>query len=205
MPKIELIKSKLLIVEGKSDKKFFESLLKNLSIDTIQVLDIGGKSNLRDNLNVLIISSNFNNVAVLAIIRDADDDPDGAFKSVCSAIENAKLIAPNNQMELTADKPKIGIMILPEPDKKGELEDVCINSLLNKPEMECIENYMNCVSQKTKRILPNLSKSKIYTYIAGSNEPELRLGEASEKGLFNWDDPAFDLVKSFLKLVADSQ
>lgn len=199
-----IIKQKLLVVEGESDKRFFEALLKNLSIDKIQILPIGGKTKLRENLKALAASNNFNTINVLAVIRDADDDHAGAFKSVCDAISGIGLTPPADQLVLTNSKPFIGIMILPKPDENGELEDVCINSLLNKPEMECIENYMNCVSQKTKRILPNLSKSKIYTYIAGSNEPELRLGEASEKGLFNWDDPAFDLVKSFLKLIADS-
>ncbi|MBI5207910.1 MAG: hypothetical protein HY934_08975 [Candidatus Firestonebacteria bacterium] len=133
-----IIKQKLLIVEGESDKRFFESLLKYF------------------------------------------------------------------QLILTNSKPKIGIMILPEKNKEGELEDVCINSLKNSSEMECIESYIDCISKKTKREPSKKSKSKIYTYIASSDNPELRLGEAAEKGLFNWDNVAFELVKKFLKLIADS-
>jgi hypothetical protein len=201
---VEIIKSKILIVEGEDEKRFLNSLLSCLSITNIQILPIGGKTLIRQNLKALLLTTNFNYINTLGIIRDADNDPAGAFQSVCDAIRKINLVAPNDQLVLTNSSPKTAVMILPAPGEKGMLEDICLNAISSSPEMACITQYLGCIHEKTDRLPNNLSKAKLYSYIASSNNPELRLGEAAEKGVFNWDNPSFQQVISFLKLLSDA-
>lgn len=198
---MEIIKPKLLIVEGDDEKGLFEALLNHLSLSDIQVLSIGGKTKLRPNLKLLRITPNFDTVIALGITRDADDSPSNAFQSVCDAIRNANLAVPTKQLSLTTGTPKTAIMILPEPEIKGMLEDVCLKSFEDNPEMECVTNYLNCIKEKTGNLTDQLSKAKIHTILAAKQEPGLRLGEAAQKGYWHWDNPTFDQIKDFLRLL----
>ena len=94
---IKIIKAKLLIVEGKDEKNIFEHWFERLGILDIQVLDIGGKDQLRNNLELLKSLSNFNTITHLAIIRDADQNEIGAFNSVCHALKSISLTPPSEQ------------------------------------------------------------------------------------------------------------
>ncbi len=200
----KIVESKVLIVEGEDEKRFFKSLLSHLSITNIQIFPIGGKTKTRENLKALSLAPNFEYISTLGIIRDADDNASGAFQSVCDALRNINLSVPTDQLVLTDGIPKTVVMILPAPGLNGMLEDICLNAISSSPEMECITQYFDCIHDKTNRLPNNLSKAKLYSYIASSNDPELRLGEAAEKGIFNWDNPSFKQVKSFLKLLSEA-
>lgn len=77
---IEIQKPTLLIVEGRDEELFFEALVRNLGSDGVQVMPIGGKTKLRENLAALVRSPRFAEVASLGIVRDADDRPESAFQ-----------------------------------------------------------------------------------------------------------------------------
>jgi len=125
----DITKHKLLIVEGTDEQNFFKAFLRHLSLDDIQVMNMRGKSKIRAKLRALTLAPNFSDVTSLGIIRDADDDPSGAFQSVCDALRGAELVAPRRQLSFTRGNPKTGIMVLPQPGSKGMLEDVCLNSI----------------------------------------------------------------------------
>jgi len=100
--------------------------------------------------------------------------------------------------------PMTAVMILPRPDQNGMLEDICLNSLSDKPEMECVSHYLDCIYEKTTRQPSNLPKTKLYSFISASNHPELRLGEAAERGLFDFNHPSFTQLKTFLTLISNA-
>ncbi len=202
MLKLEkIVKTKLLIVEGQDEKGFFTALIEHLSLDDIQVMPIGGKTQLRDSLEALSLAPNFNKVITLGITRDADDNPSGAFQSVSDAISNANLRPPSKQLFIANGKPRTVIMILPKPDIAGMLEDVCLDSVASTPEMDCITEHLDCIKEKTGNLPDNLSKAKICTLLATKPKPGLRLGEAAQKGYWQWDNAAFEQIKQFLKLL----
>lgn len=194
-------KTKLLIVEGKEDEYFFTALMSHLLLDDIQVMPIGGKTLLRDSVEALSLAPNFNKVITLGITRDADDNPSGAFQSVCDAISNANLRPPSKQLSVANGKPRTVIMILPKPGITGTLEDVCLDSVANTPEMECLTEHLDCIKEKTGNLPDDLSKAKIHALLATKSEPGLRLGEAAQKGYWQWDNTAFEQIKQFLKLL----
>jgi|GEM_PF-1950074 len=98
---LRIKEERLLIVEGRDEEEFFSALLEKLKINEIQVLGIGGKSLLKDRLKALKIDSQWKKVSSLGIMRDADQNPEGAFQSVCSALKNAGLPVPKKVMEPT--------------------------------------------------------------------------------------------------------
>lgn len=195
-----IAKPKILAVEGKDEKNFFDALLMNLQLTDIQVMDIGGKSNFPAKLKAIAFSPNFGGVISLGIIRDADDNPMGAFKSICNAIMKVKLSVPTTQMSFTSGSPKTGIMILPKPGVKGMLEDICLESIKDTPEMECIQIYFDCIKKKTKALPRNFSKALTYTFLA-AKAPGLRLGEAAQRGIWQWNNKAFKEIKKFVGLL----
>ena len=196
----DITKHKLLIVEGTDEQNFFMAFLRYLSLDDIQVLNMRGKSKIRAKLRALTLTPNFSDVTSLGIIRDADNDPSGAFQSVCDALKVAGLVAPRRQLSLTRRNPKTCIMVLPQPGSKGMLEDVCLSSINDTHEMDCITKYLDCIKKYTGTLPTNISKSKIYSFLA-TKEPGLRLGEAAQRSVWKWDNPAFNQMNNFLNLL----
>ncbi len=45
----------------------------------------------------------------------------------------------------------------------------------------------------------NISKARVHAWLSSQNEPDKRLAEAAEVGYWPWENPAFDLLKLFLK------
>ena len=196
----DITKNKLLIIEGTDEQNFFTGLLKHLSLEDIQVVNIRGKDKIRSKLKALTLAPNFSDVNSLGIIRDADNNPSGAFRSVCDAMRGAGLVAPRRQLSFAGSNPRTGIMVLPQPGSKGMLEDVCLNSIKDTQEMECILKYLDCIKHETGTLPTNISKSKINSFLA-IKEPGLRLGEAALRGIWLWDNPAFEQIKEFLSLL----
>src|SRR3989304_3874168 len=93
-PTIAISKPYLLVVEGQDEKRFFEAIISHLGLQNIQVMPIGGKTKLRENLRALVSAPGFAGVVSLGVVRDADNDPDAAFRSVTDALGAAELAVP---------------------------------------------------------------------------------------------------------------
>ena len=79
----EFTNSKLLIVEGQDEINFFDALLeKYLGITDYHIHCVDGKDNFEKQLPLIPNMSGFENVKWLVVIRDADENPNGAFISI---------------------------------------------------------------------------------------------------------------------------
>lgn len=75
--------ARLVVVEGKDEEFFFSALLEHLGLSGVQIVPIGGKSKLRENLKALVRLPGFRQkVTHVGIVRDADDDARAAFQSL---------------------------------------------------------------------------------------------------------------------------
>ena len=188
--------TKLLIVEGKDDKNFFSALNRHLDLTEIQIMDIGGKTLLADNLQGLVRAPGFNRVVSVGVIRDADKNADGAFKSVCFALEGAHLGVPARPLLPAGGRPIVMAMIITEM-----LEDLCLRSVADDPAVACIEDYFQCIDKNLDRGPNNLSKAKVQAFLASRKRPVASVGLAAKKGYWPWGSPAFDEVKQFLTML----
>ena len=196
----QITKSKILIVEGTDEEKFFEAYFKFLSISDIQALPIGGKTLLPDYLDVLITNSNFiSKVQVLAIIRDADDNANSAFQSVCSALRNSGLSVPSAPLQAVGNNLIVNVMIMPPGSSSGMLEDLCLRAVSSDPALPCLDSYFSCLLTLPNYSMPkNMSKAKVHAFLSSRIEPDKRLGEAALASYWPFDNVVFDPLKSFI-------
>lgn len=205
-------KSSLLFVEGPDDVRFFNAFLAYLRKDSVQVSAVGGKDEFRKALGSIKNARNVDQLKRLAVIRDSDENPQGALQSLQDAVKAAGLPEPVD-IGTQADIHSISVYIelVPGIGQAGSLETLLWELLLDS-EKECIGNYLGCMSQLCE--VRNMDKSRLYSYLAAGPIPEccsdgngaarrvkagLRLGESAEKGVWDWEDSVLCRVKELLE------
>ena len=207
------IATKLLLVEGNDDLRFFKALSQAIGIDDVIVGSYNGKPNLRNDLSDRVRSPGFHAVSSLGIVRDADDSSQAAFDSVIGSLRRVNLPTPDAPaMPIEQDGLRVSILILPPDAEQGELENVCLSSIAGTPDLQCVESYFDCLSKVEPSISANhIAKARLHSYLAiGSvyttddgnitrRRPALRLGEAAEAGVWDWSSTAFQQIEDFLR------
>lgn len=195
-PRNEIVKPKLLLVEGADALHFFISALEAFGVDDVQVIDFGGIRELTANLKILPVLPGYERVTTIVIARDAETDPIAAVKSVKRSLKQAALPVPGNSFEFTNNTPRVAFMIFPgfgadSVDQNslliGTLEDLCLKIIKDCSTFECVDQYVQCLQSEGHEIR-RLHKTKLHTYLAGKNDfVGLKIGEASKAGAWDWD------------------
>lgn len=195
---IRIEQPNVLIVEGEEDKRFFEALVNDMGLTNLQIMPIGGKTKLRENLKALVASPGFSGVISLCVVRDANSDPHAVFQSVCDALKNAGLPLPEKPLEVVDKRPSVAIIILPEAGSPGTLEDLCLKAVADDPAIPCVEEYFECLKEHKVPLPNNMSKAKVQVFLASKPRADLRLGEAAKAGYWPLDHEAFQTVREFI-------
>ncbi len=192
----------LLVVEGREEELFFTVLIERLGLRCLQVLEIGGKTRLRERLKGLFPQNRDDEQVVsLGVVRDADDSPEGALDSVKSALRAADLAVPDAALISAGCNPRVSIMVLPGPGQRGKLEDLCLKSVENTCPMICVEEHFQRLQNECELIPKDISKAKVEVYLGSQEIPDLRLGHAAAKGYWPFDHDAFGQLRAFLTQV----
>lgn len=199
---ITIKRENILVVEGTDDEGIFLCLAKHLSIlSSLQVISIGGKIDY-PGLRAVVSVPNFRStVKALGIVRDADDDPNAAFQSIKDTLNRLRLPSPTIYGDFPKDgRLRTGILILPDKDKKGTIEDILINvsEKQDAKRKDCINGFVECLVSKEIKLL-KINRTKIYTYLSTFDEPGKRIREAARAGYWNWEDNGFSIMRDFLK------
>lgn len=163
-----ITRPKLLLVEGKDEYKFFSKMLADLHLVDIEIRDIMGKTKFRSNIKTLPSVTGFNQVVSVGIVVDADKQPQGAFDSICDALEIADLPKPEATLHPVGDDLQVTIMILPGDGRQGMLEDLCLESVAEDPAIPCLEEHFRCLEEELEAdAFPgNLAKDRVRTFLA---------------------------------------
>jgi len=192
-------KPNLLIVEGVDEQGVFAALLRHLGISDVQVVPTGGKTSLADGLHGLKVSPGFDSVMAIGVVRDADADPEAAFRSVCGALSREGLPVPAAPLVPHGGPPKVTVLILPSGTRPGALEDLCLDAVAGDPAFACVDRYFECLRDAGLDRPRNLSRARMQVFLASRQEAGKRLGEAA--GYLPWDVQAFDEVRRFVQSV----
>ncbi len=196
---------KLVIVEGRDEVRVFNSLLSNhLHISNIQVQDYEGYYQLPEFLRSLVRMTNFGVVRSLAVVADADTNRTGRDQSIRDHLANVGLPVPASPLTVASrDGLNVAYLIVPHNTPGMMLEDVCLESVSTDPAMTCIDDYYSCVTNSGLPGPRNLamSKARVHAFLASREEPDLRLGEAAQKGIWQFSHGAFDPMKDLLQLI----
>jgi len=203
---ITISRSKLLLVEGTHEVKFFNRLLETMQIDDVQVERLGGKHLFKPNIKNLPGYPGFSGVTSIGIVRDANANFEDAFRSVLGALRDANLPVPDEVMVPTATSPQVAVFITPDNGSDGALENLLMTSVQGDPVRECVDSYFDCLRGVQGHTHPHLSKAWVQVYLAKEPEGDMHMGIASEKNVWVWDSPAFDGVKTFIRalFISDS-
>ena len=199
---LKIEKPNLLVVEGDEDDCFFDALIRYIRASNIQIVPLGGKTQLRDRLKSLVSTPNFSSVVSLGIVRDADNNPGAAFQSVCDALQYVNLPVPKRPLDPAGNQPKVAVLILPSSNSPGALEDLCLQALAQDPAMSCVEQYFECLQHRGFSLPRTLAKAKIHVLLASKEETHKWLGVAAKAGYLPLDDATFDHVKCFLNIIS---
>nr|WP_041233000.1 DUF3226 domain-containing protein [Cylindrospermum stagnale] len=152
-------------------------------------------------MKTLHLRPSYNEVVSLGITRDADDSAINAFDSVCGFLNTGKLPIPNRPKQIIGESPQVSVLILPDYQNNGMLEDVCLKAVTTDRAIQCVDDYFKCVYSTVGREPKNkdIAKARLRVWLASQIAPDKRLGEAAQAGYFNWDSPAFDGLKLFLQ------
>jgi hypothetical protein len=204
---VTIVKSKLLVVEGRDEEMFFAAALRDhLGLTDLQIMPIGGKTQLTQNLMIVVNDVDFSTVQSLAVLRDADLTAPGAtrasaaqaFQSVCGSLRHVGLPCPAAHGQFAAGTPRVGIFIIPNGVDDGMLETLCLLSVSTLPEFPCVDAYFRCL-QGHGAVPNNLHKARAHAWLASRPEPDRRVGEAAQAGYWPWDSDAFQGLWSFIR------
>lgn len=191
----QIEKAKLIVVEGKDDKVFFEAMLEHLmSKNEIQVAMINGKSSYEKKLQGLVNSPDFQRIKSLGLVRDADDNAVCAFESMRNAVERIEF--PNPE-----DKPHISFFVLPDAVSRGKLETMLLRAADIDPAMKCVNEYFGCLKKCGASLPSDEEKAKIQVFIASRPKVPEHLGLAAHQGCWQWNNAVFEPLKDFISLL----
>jgi len=191
----------VVLVEGKEDERFFGAFAKRFNLDKIQVIAVGGRTRFAERLRTIKSSPGFATVRYLIVVRDADKDAKAAFQSVQTALINAGLPAPDRPLVSTGNThPVVTVVIMPGGERPGKLEDLCLDSVNQDPAFCCVDQYFECLKTRipVEEFPQDFSKARVQAFLASRREPDLRLGEAAEKGYWPLDSEPFSEIKELL-------
>jgi hypothetical protein len=192
----------LLLGEGEEEVRVFKAIFKHLGRTDIKIEHYGGKEKLHGVLKALPLRPDFRQFTSIIITRDADNNPSGAFDSVCSGLRKANLPIPTKHGEVCMSNPKIGVFVLPDGTRQGMLEDLFWDVVVDRPEISCIDSLFSCLKSSNIQEPSNMSKAKMNVWLAIQHTSDKRLGEAALSGYFPLNHPSLQAFIQFIQSLA---
>ena len=187
---------KQLLVEGSDARHFFEALVRHMRLSgSIQIQDFGGVNELRGFLSAFVRMPGFGEtVRSVGIVRDAEGNAGGAFRSVQSSLRDNNLSVPDSPVRRTDGTPAVSVLILPGGDRVGMLETLLCETFAGSPKDRCITAFLECVGAPAAR--PD--KARAHAWLATQAEPHLSVGYAAQRSYWDLDHEALGGVQGFL-------
>jgi hypothetical protein len=191
---------KFVFSEGKDDLAVIRGVAKSINLENLRIEETEGRNNLGRVLKAFRARPEFtrNEISAIGVIRDADDDGNAAFQSVRDALISNGFKAPDQNGGFAPGNIKAGVLIIGPNNGKGMVEDLCLNSVSDRPEFGCVDDYFRCIAQKSSKQTFS-SKARVRVWMASQVDYDLRVGKAAEEGYWPWGSPAFDSMKEFLR------
>lgn len=203
-PRRRIEKPRLLLVEGRDEVNVFEALMRHCLGDgaEIQVIDAGGKDQFPKHMKAIPTAARTRrglHLRSIGVVRDANGDARGSFRSVCDSLRNAGYEPPPVHGEFSGATPSIGVFIAPDGARPGAIETLCRRSVEGKAAAACADEYMKCLEDRGAMRSSNIDKSFAHAYLAALPNPVARVGEGALSGAWNFDSPAFEALSRFLR------
>ncbi|VAW46250.1 hypothetical protein MNBD_GAMMA04-291 [hydrothermal vent metagenome] len=213
---------KILLVEGETDRSFFEEMCKKLSLNTlVQVAlprDLGGgynsKEGVLNHLNVLLPQLEDGQLLNIAVVIDADYIEHGSggkktlekvtdiLKSFDFALSGSASSSEGLLFNHSDGLADFGLWVMPNNDGEGMLED-WIKTCIKNDEKALFQQATTTVKQlSSPKFKPHLkSKAEIATWLAWQKKPGCGLYSVMKEGLLDENSVPYKKLAHWLKSV----
>jgi hypothetical protein len=158
----EITKPKLVLVEGDDEAHFLPTLVKKLGIESVvAVASYDGLPKLQRALENLGKTPGYMKLEAMGVMRDADENSDDAFKSVCDRLEQKGFARPTAPARPCGERPRVSVLIVPPGKPRGNLEDLCLESMADDPAMPCVNEFFQCLAERLDN-LPDKDSAKAH-------------------------------------------
>ena len=178
----------LILVEGPDDFQFLRFLRPR---EDLQIHVYEGKNNLQKELTVLKAIEGFRNLIRIVLMRDADDDPYAALRSVLNQWSGATgeplpVVDAEQWFSDSAGREWL-VWIIPDANSPGDIEELLWRTVEVSPHKACVEDMIQCLERLVPVPFGAKTKALIYSWLATQSEPIKQLYVALDPnvGLFN--------------------
>jgi hypothetical protein len=215
-------KTKLILVEGRDEELFFDTMLEHLQRTDVQVVQVGGKNGFRAMLAAIRNEDLFEDIRSILLVRDADwQHPEGtnaraAWDALMAALRHARLPQPSAHGVLqgvsatsnaetrpgaaSAVEIRTAVYVMPDGTSDGMLEDLCLRAMRQDAAMPCLDSYFNCLKTAGfEHATKAIAKARAHAFLASRNQPDLRIGEAAKRRYWPFDAEAFKPLVDLLR------
>jgi hypothetical protein len=207
---LEIGSDLLLVHEGTADLQVLGALMRHVTIQGFQLIELGGQPKMRHFFKALAKSPHFKSpvrgfetpVRAIAVVIDAETDAEATFQSVCDALTAADLPAPSAAGGISDGPLRIGVFLLPDNHSAGKIETLCLRSVADDPAWSCVGLFFDCVKERTGKLPANLDKAHAQAFLSTRPEPDLPVGLAALEGYWRWESPVFAPLIGFLKAIS---
>ena len=204
-----------LLVEGRVPEIFFRELIQFCDLTkSVEVRTFGdiNKRNLQTYLEIFTAKAAFkDHVRFMGVIRDAEAKPaHAAFQSVQDALRGAGMEIPPEVGNFHGSPLSIGVFILPNCRDAGMLETLCLQAAEESEEtsktklLPCVDDFFACLDRSGQKP-GNPQKARFAGYVLARDVIDPQLGLASRQRKIPWDTPSFNLLKDFLRQLAQKE
>ena len=203
-PKLEA--DLLLLVEGQDEVNLFRAFVKHCLEDEaqpVQVLEVGGKDQFKKRFSLIMSDAQARpRLRSIGVVRDADDNAQGSFQSVCDSIRNVGYQPPARHGEFSDTAPSIGVFIVPDGSEAGAIETLCRQSVQGTDTAKCVDDYLDCLTTRNALRSRNADKTFTHAYLAAGRDPTARVGEGALQGVWDLQSPMFAGLCKFIQNLA---
>jgi hypothetical protein len=188
------VRPNLLLVEGSDEFQFFRFLRPR---DDLQIHIYAGKNQLRLELETMRGVEGFDQIKRIAIVRDADGDPQSAMQSVLAqwalALKEVVPKVSSDQWFPGSDGRQWCVWIMPEPSAEGDLEELLWKAVKLSDHRSCIDNLIVCLDACNPVPFGSITKARLYAWLSTQRDPlkELYAAFDARRTLFDPKDTVF--------------
>jgi hypothetical protein len=198
----EFVSEVAIFVEGTDDADAIGALLRSLEISA-DIRTYDGVGNLSAFLQAASATAGFSEVKAVAIVRDTDRRPASTFQSTQDALRKANLAVPPKPDELAGADPAVMVILIPDFQTPGALEDLLLRTISADPVMPCVDSFFRCVDAVGEHHATERSKARVYARIAASKDARRTAGKAVGS-IFPVQHEAFAPLRATLEALARS-
>lgn len=181
---------------------FLNAIPKNATLESFQVFNFGGITELSTYLETLQNMQGYQSVKAIGVIRDAETDYEAASRNICKAFKMRGLSVPSGPFQISRNANiSTGFVLFPSCSDRpvnGTLEDLCLNVLRASDASEILHD-VDAVLSKHTHTLRHLHKNRLHGYFSCTDSyVGLKIGEASNANAFDVNSPSLKSLKDFL-------